>query len=123
MPLEQILRDYNEGHPNSQAQLRRPESGDLVIALSGELGMKASSDIAPLLDAALLECAPRGRIVLDLGSVGYISSTGVGLLATTMVKAEKIALTLVLRSIPPRVRSIMDTLGLTSYFNVDGSCD
>lgn len=123
MDLDEALGLYNEGHPHTQAALTRREGGDLCLALAGELDMKASSDVAPLLEAALSECAARGRLVLDLGCVGYISSTGVGLLSTLMVKAERRQVTLVLFNIPPRVRGIMDTLGLLSFFNVEGSCD
>ncbi len=121
MDLDEALRLYNEGHPNAKAALSRRAQGELVLALAGELDMKASSDVAPLLEAALLECAARGRLVLDLSCVGYVSSTGVGLLSTLMVKAGRRTVTLVLLDIPPRVRAIMDALGLLSFFNVEGS--
>lgn len=120
MPLDQALERYNELHPQALVEVRA-ERGDLVIKLSGELEMKVSSDIAPLLEAALLECPARGRLLIDLSGVGYISSTGVGLLATTMVAAEKRSIGFVLLDIPPRVRSIMATLGLLSFFKSEES--
>jgi anti-sigma B factor antagonist len=123
MDFAALLSDYNEAHPHTRVESMPCAEGGFLLVLSGDLEMKASSDIAPLLEAALLECPPRGRIVLDLAGVGYISSNGVGLLSTTMVKAEKLAKTLVLANIPPRVRVIMDTLGLLSFFTVEGSCD
>jgi anti-anti-sigma factor len=121
MGFDEILQRYNEGHPHALVGFARSEGGDIALSLSGELEMKASSDIGPLLDYALRECPARTRLVLDLRGVGYISSTGVGLLATLMVSADKRSITLVLLDIPPRVRNIMDTLGLTSFFNVEES--
>jgi anti-anti-sigma factor len=121
MPLAEALLRYNEGHPLAPIEARRSPEGDLVLALSGELEMKASTEIAPLLEAALLVCPSQGKIFLDLRRVGYISSTGVGLLATTMVSAERRSIELVLLDVPSRVRSVMEVLGLISFFKVEDS--
>lgn len=120
MQLESLIGRYNELHPRARIETV-VSKGQLALALSGELEMKVSSDLAPLVEAALLECPARGRLVLDLSGVEYISSTGVGLLATTMVAAEGRAITFVLLDVPERVRGIMDTLGLLSFFNVEVS--
>jgi anti-anti-sigma factor len=120
MILNEALDRYNGAHPQAPASASRLE-GSIVLALSGELDMKASSDLAPVFDAVFLVCPPRGRIVLDLSHVGYITSTGVGLLTTTMVAAEKRSISLVLLDIPPRIRNIMDALGLMSFFQVEVS--
>jgi anti-sigma B factor antagonist len=121
MRLDGVIREHNERHPQAPVESGCTGCGDLVLALSGELEMKASNDIAPLLEAALFEIPARGRLLLDLSRVGYISSTGVGLLATTMISAKKRLITLVLLDVPPRVRNIMDTLGLLSFFTVEAS--
>jgi anti-anti-sigma factor len=123
MSLDELLRDYDESHPQARIGTRRSKSGDLVLALSGDLEMKTSSDMAPVLESALLECPPRGRLVLDLSCVGYISSTGIGLLTTTMISSDKRSITLALLDIPPGIKNIMDTLGLLSFFNVEASID
>jgi anti-anti-sigma factor len=123
MLLDQALARYNESHPQALAETKYSSRGDILLGLSGDMEMKASSDMAPLLEAALLQCPGRGRLVLDLSRVGYISSSGVGLLSTTMIAAEKRSVAFVLLDIPPRVRSIMDTLGLLSFFNVEESRD
>jgi anti-anti-sigma factor len=120
MGFADLLLAHNERNPRGRVDTRRSPTGDLVLVLAGDLEMKASTDLAPLLDCALLECPPRGRLLLDLSQVGYISSTGVGLIATGMVKAESRSITLVLRDVPPRVRAIMDTLGLLSFFTLEG---
>ncbi len=121
MALDELLREYNEGHPAGLVGSRRSECGDVVLELSGELEMKAATDIAPLLSAVLHECPARGRLVLDLRGVGYISSTGVGLLSTVMIAAERRSVRLVLLDMPARIRKIMDTLGLLSFFCLEES--
>jgi anti-anti-sigma factor len=123
MLLEQALASYNASHPQACVATRRSGSGEILLELSGDMEMKASSDVAPLIEAAMLECPARGRLVLDLSRVGYISSTGVGLLSTTMIAAQRRSVAFVLLDIPPRVKGIMDTLGLLSFFNVEESHD
>jgi anti-anti-sigma factor len=123
MAFDEVLRSYNELHPEARVETRRAKDGALVIALACDLEMKAAGEIAPLVEAALVECPARGRLLLDLHGVGYVASTGVGLLANTMVAAGKRSISFVLLDIPPRVSAIMDTLGLLSFFNVETSGD
>jgi anti-sigma B factor antagonist len=121
MSFHEVLALYTSAHAGATVGLRDREACRLVLALSGELDMKASSDLTPLLESAVLECPPKGRLVLDLSLVNYISSTGVGLLSSILVKAERRSVSLILLDIPPRVRNIMDTLGLMSYFTEEKS--
>jgi anti-anti-sigma factor len=121
MDFDESLGRYNTMHVSAPIGRRFSDSGDLVLGLSGDLEMKTSTDIAPVIESALLECPMRGRFVLDLSKVGYVSSTGVGLLANTMVSAEKRSVTLVLLDITPRVRSVMDALGLLFFFTLEES--
>jgi anti-anti-sigma factor len=123
MSLAEVLEQYNSAHRGAPVEIRAKEECLLQLALSGELDMKASSDLTPLLESAVLECPPKGRFVLDLSLVNYISSTGVGLLSSILVKSERRSVSLILLDIPPRVRNIMDTLGLMSYFTEEKSPD
>jgi anti-sigma B factor antagonist len=116
MGFAENLALYNSSHAGAPVELRSGGPGALELALSGELDMKASSDLTPILESAVQECAERDRLLLDLSLVNYISSTGVGLLSTILVKAERRSVSLVLLDIPPKVRNIMDTLGLLAYF-------
>jgi anti-anti-sigma factor len=121
MSFHEALALYNSVHAGATVELREKETSRLELALSGELDMKASSDLTPLLELAVTECPPKGRLVLDLSFVNYISSTGVGLLSSILVMAERRSVSLILLDIPPRVRNIMDTLGLMSYFTEEKS--
>jgi anti-anti-sigma factor len=115
MSLDKLLESYNGAHADKTVAIGRARDGFDVV-LSGELDMQASNDLAPLLEAALQECSAGSRLVLDVSHVTYVASMGVGLLTTLMVKAERKSVNFVLRDIPPRVRNIMDALGLLSFF-------
>jgi anti-anti-sigma factor len=118
----ETLAEYNARHPLTRVRMSRDDGRHAItIGLTGELDMKASSDLTPLLEASVLECPENGRLVLDLASVTYIASMGVGLMASLLVKAEKKSVSLVLLDIPPRVRGIMDVLGLLSFFREERS--
>jgi len=121
MGFPEILASYNSLHGGALVDLRERDERRLTLALRGELDMKASNDLTPLLESAVLDCPPKGRLILDLSLVNYISSTGVGLLSTVLVKAEKRAVFLVLLDMPPRIRNIMETLGLLTYFTEEKS--
>lgn len=121
MILNEAVAGYNERHAQAPIGLERPGDGDLLLSLSGELENKAAGDLSTVLETALQVCQPRGKLILDLRGVGYISSIGVGLLSSVMVAAERRSIKLVLLDVPPRVKNIMDTLGLLSYFNVEES--
>jgi anti-anti-sigma factor len=115
MNLGELLGSFNGTHAAEPVAIGRSREG-FDVALSGELDMQASNDLAPLLDAVLQECSAGARLVLNLSRVTYVASMGVGLLSTLMVKAERKSVNLVLLDIPPRVRQIMDVLGLLSFF-------
>ena len=121
MRIEETLERYNAAHPQARVETSTQASGDFVLALSGELDMKTSNDLVPLLEAAVLACPAKRRFILDLAKVGYISSTGVGLLTTAMVAAEKRDAEFILLDVPPRVKNVMDTLGLVAFFKIEDS--
>ena len=123
MDFYEELDRYNGRHADAPVERRPSGAGQLVLGLGGELDMRASSDLSPLLESALHLCSSHGSLILDLRSVGYITSTGVGLLASTLVAAERLSIHFVLRNIPARVWTIMTTLGLSAFFSVDETLD
>jgi anti-anti-sigma factor len=116
--LAERLAAYNLEHSGEPAAVVRARGGFDVV-LRGELDMKVSNDLAPLLDACLKDCSPGSRLALDLSRVAYIASMGVGLLANLMASAERQSVSLVLLDVPPRVRKIMEALGLLSFFDLE----
>jgi anti-anti-sigma factor len=120
MDLAESLACFNRAHAENVVSVAR-ELGGFDCVLSGELNMQSSNDLAPLLDAALEDCGPGSRLVLDLSRVTYVASMGVGLLSTLMVKAERKSVTLVLLDVPPRVQKILEVLGLLAFFRIERS--
>lgn len=119
MSMQELIALYHAAHPESPLRWRQSERNELAIALSGELDMKLANDLAPILEAVLLESPVCGRLLLDLSGVAYISSAGVGLLAAILAKAEKRSISLVLVNPTAGVKRVMDTLGLLSFFDVE----
>jgi anti-sigma B factor antagonist len=58
------------------------------------------------------------KLVLDFSEVPYIDSTGLGFLAGSRVTAQNAGVSLVLASINPHVKKIMDNVRLTQFFVV-----
>jgi anti-anti-sigma factor len=75
--------------PNTEIQLviRRPTETVAVIAVRGEL---TGSTEGPLTDAYTRASDPVTRtIVLDFSELEYMNSTGIGLLVTILVRAQR----------------------------------
>jgi anti-anti-sigma factor len=121
MGFTENLASFNASHAGAPVEMRSGREGEIVLLLSGELDMKASGELTPLLESAVMECPERTRLLIDIHRVTYIASMGVGLLATLLSKAERKSVSLVLLDIPPRVRSIMEVLGLLSFFTEEKS--
>src|SRR5919112_4034410 len=62
-----------------------PRSGGVDLALSGDLDMSATFALEPVLDRVLAD-NPR-ELVLDLGEVAFVDSSGLGLLIATHERA------------------------------------
>lgn len=56
------------------------------------------------------------EVFIDLDQVQYIASSGVGALSTSLVCCMKKQVCFYLCNLKPKVRSVFDLLGLTSYF-------
>ena len=74
-----------------------------------------------MLDAELADAIDQGicKIYLDLSSVSYISSAGIGVLIGTSSKLNEVALgTLELISPTPPVMHIFDSMGFSGMFTI-----
>lgn len=121
MSLAETLASFNDRHSGRHIATRAGRDGEVIIGLSGELDMETAGELEPLLEAIIPTCPEHGRLILDLSRVGYIASTGVGLLTSLLVKAQALGISLILLDIPPRVRNIMNVLGLLPFFTQEWS--
>jgi len=91
--------------------------GRPVVALTGELDIATAHEVAARLADALAE----GKgLVVDLGELRFIDSTGI----STLLVAHKCALdgghVLVLRAPVPNVRKTLSLVGLDQVFRIEG---
>nr|MBO2502442.1 anti-sigma factor antagonist [Thermoanaerobacterales bacterium] len=90
----------------------------VVARLSGDLDIVTAERITAEL-AALIE-AGHERVTLDVGGLGFVDSSGLGALVTVHRRAQAHDGSLVLRSVPPRVRRLLEITRLDELLAIEG---
>ncbi len=85
--------------------------GRRVLHLAGRLGIET---VPAFLAAARTETAP--TLILDMGDIEYMDSSGVGALLQIHVSLAKGNRQLVLASVPEKVRMVLEIARLQSIF-------
>ena len=103
----------SEGNLNIDVQ--RSE-GRCTVRLDGDIDMST----APVLRKALLEVieTPVERLLIDLGGVGYIDSSGVGTIVELRRRIDRSGSDLVLTGLQERVRSVFEITKLDKFFTI-----
>jgi anti-sigma B factor antagonist len=93
------------------------ESGAVVLALAGELDLATT----PRLAAALAEDAVAGaaRVVLDLGRLSFMDSTGLGLIVRADRELRDGGRALVLRNLQAQVSRLLQLSGTLDRLTVE----
>ncbi len=95
--------------PFSVAEEDEGIEGQRIVRLRGELDVAT----APELERALLRPRPpRQRVVLDLAELRFMDSTGLRILLKTKRAAVEGGWLLVLRSVPPNIRRLLELAGV-----------
>lgn len=82
-------------------------AGDVLYAyLTGEIDHDAAQSLRMQLDDALISRAPR-TLVLDFGGVGFMDSSGVGLILGRQRVAATLGTTLRIRHTPPQLLRVL----------------
>jgi anti-sigma B factor antagonist len=95
------------------------DDGDAVtVTVDGEVDVAT----APALRDELYRLIDRGtkRIVVDLGGMDFIDSTGLGVFVGALKRSREGGGELELRSLKPAARKIFDITGLSPAFNIAG---
>jgi anti-sigma B factor antagonist len=94
----------------------RTADGVATVALEGELDIAT----APMLDATLakLERNGTGTLLLDLGRVRFIDSTGLRSLLGARRRAEAAGRRLRLANLPVAVERVFDATGVRRIFDI-----
>ncbi|HXZ19988.1 MAG TPA: STAS domain-containing protein [Candidatus Acidoferrales bacterium] len=85
--------------------------GRRILRLAGRLGIET---VPAFLAAARTETAP--TLILDMGDIEYMDSSGVGALLQIHVSLAKGNRQLVLASVPEKVRLVLEIARLQSIF-------
>ena len=94
----------------------RDDAGAVMVTVEGELDVAT----APALRDELYRLIERGtnRIVVDLGGMEFIDSTGLGVFVGALKRSREGAGELELRSLKPPARKIFDITGLSTAFHI-----
>lgn len=89
---------------------------DLVVLPEGDIDLSVSSEFQQKLREALSKQPP--RLVVDLGQVPYMDSSGVATLVDAMQQARRVNSSLVLCCLQDKVRSIFEITRLDRVFPI-----
>jgi len=89
----------------------------LVIAVAGSLDTSSSPPFFEFMKSALIDAEDAGGLILDIGAIQYISSTGVGSFTAILVESQKRKLPFYLCRVPNCVSSVMQLLGFQAFFS------
>ena len=95
----------------------RDDDDVLTVTVDGEVDVAT----APALRDELYRLIERGstRIVVDLGGMEFIDSTGLGVFVGALKRSREGGGELQLRSLRPAARKIFDITGLSTAFSID----
>jgi anti-sigma B factor antagonist len=99
--------------------LEKRTHGDVaVIKLTGSLDSGTSRTV----HADLERLIPRGgKVLLDLGKMSYLSSSGLRILLLAYRRAEAVGAAIALTQLSDEVREIMSATGFLDLFTVTGT--
>jgi anti-sigma B factor antagonist len=88
-----------------------------VVRIAGEVDIQTS----PLLDEHLRRVLGEGvsSLVVDLGAVSFLDSTGLSVLIASLKRCEAAGGTLRVVSAEPNVRRVFEVTGLTDVFHME----
>jgi len=106
---------------NSLTVTSRSQGQAMIVTPIGDVDLTVS----PVLRQELkkVQGARPGRIIIDLGQVGYMDSSGLATLVEAMQQARKTGARIVLCGLTSRVRSIIEIARLDSVFVIAGTLD
>lgn len=94
-------------------------SGDGAIVVSGDIDMAGG----PVLEAAVLAREDANPIVIDVGGVRFIDSSGLRSLLSASRRAVGRGTFVILRSVGPEVRRLLEITGTESMFTIEFARD
>ena len=103
------------GSARAGLEIGSDPDGGLVLELRGELDLAGLAGLAAALDDVM--ALPRQPVVLALGGLSFMDSTGVSVLIRIANHFDPVRT----RGAPDQVRRVLDVLGLAGRFGLDGA--
>lgn len=101
--------------------LTRSEGDATVVAVTGELDAHVAPQLAAVVDP--LAARPEGVLVIDLSEVGFVDSTGLGVLVSTLKHVREAGGRLDVVVSSPRVLKVLALTGLDVVIPLHGTLD
>ncbi len=95
----------------------RAENGELTATLAGEIDHHNARGAREAIDKAIFKHHPR-RLVLDLSGVGFMDSSGLGLILGRVALCEEMGAEVHLESPSLRVRKVLAVAGIDRLQNL-----
>ena len=89
----------------------------IVVDIKGRLETANSNNFLNYMTEVIDDAATGCELELSTEDLYYVSSTGIGAFTTILVNCKKKDIQLFIRDMQPKVKSILELLGFTSFFN------
>ncbi len=100
-------------------EIKTIENNNVIICkVKGNLETSNSQRFLDLLENKLIRNSYK-KMTIDLKELMYISSTGIGAFTTLLISCKNKGTELVLCNMHPKVKSVFDILGFSSFFNME----
>jgi anti-sigma B factor antagonist len=98
-------------------QIEAGPAGEVVVVLRGELEQTTVAQFRQVVAEALV--TGPARLVLELGSVTFMDSSGLSALVGVRHACDRVGCRVSLSGVSPALRRTLHTTGLTEYLNAD----
>ncbi len=94
--------------------------GQITVYVAGELDLSNAAQLrGPLNEVLGAATPPSRRVVIELGGLTFIDSTGLGVLAGAARRYRQADVTLVVRSAGPVIRKVLDLSGVAALIELE----
>lgn len=98
-------------------RIRQEETESAIkIYLEGELDLSTASQFRSFTDPFVARTDK--QIILNLGDLRYIDSTGIGLIISILKAKDEQGATLMVEEISPKIKRLFDLTGITKFIAV-----
>lgn len=105
------------------AECRLEQSGPVLVAyLSGEIDHHAAGRLREQIDARILSASPE-RVVLDFGGVGFMDSSGIGLILGRYRLLQDTGGVLAVQGVSAQIAKMLRLSGIGSIITLEGSAN